>query len=116
MGCGMKTPRAKPGRKLQRTTRQERIQWLTEFKHSRLSAKAFAEQHALNYATLCRWKRKGMPRSKSAEFVEVQYAAPLQTNELLVELGSGIRLTVKSAEQIEWVVTLIRRLSRGRGC
>jgi hypothetical protein len=107
---------SKSSRKLLRLPKAERDQWVSRLKKSGLTARAFAEKHGLNYATLCRWKNKSKVPGKSPGFVEVQCPGPQVPMEMVIEHRSGLRMTIRSSEQVEWAAALINRLPKVKAC
>lgn len=99
-----------------RTTATRRTQLLAAFERSGLSAAAFARQHRLHYTTFCNWRqRQGKPQP-SPGFVQVELSPPPASVELVIELGSGVRVRITDAGQIELAVHLLKALSVPTPC
>jgi hypothetical protein len=103
------TPSSKQ-RKIVRHSKEQREQWVAKFKRSGLTARDFAQKNGLSYSALCRWNKATKPQ----EFVEVHCQTPALPME--IGLGSEVRVTIHSQEQVDWVSDLIRKLRRSRSC
>ena len=103
-------------KKFLRLPKAKRDHWVAKLGKSGLSASAFAEKHGLTYATLCRWRAKTTLQPKANDFVELQCPAPSSPIKMIIELRSGIRITINSHDQVEWAAALIGRLPRAKSC
>ena len=112
----MNDPISKSPRKILRLPKQQCDQWVARLRKSGISARAFAKKHGLNYATLCRWKAKSQVPEKFPGFVEVQCPGPQVAMEMLIEHRSGLRITIRSGEQVEWAAALINKLPKVKAC
>lgn len=99
-----------------RSTSTQRAQLLAAFDRSGLSAADFARKHHLNYTTFCGWCQRRDRATASPAFVQVEMPQPVESVELLVELGSAARLRVVCASQLEMAARLIQTFNASAAC
>ena len=107
---------AKSSRKLIRLPQKQWEHWIGRLEKSGLTAKAFAQKHDLNCATLRRWRQRLREQRPSEEFVEVDCQTPPPPTEMVVEHRSGWRLTIGGEEQVPWAAALIKEFSKVKAC
>ena len=96
------------------TSRKRRDQLLAAFDRSGLSAAAFARRQGLHYTTFCGWRQR---RSKASPgFVQVELPPAPGPVELVVEVGSQIRIRLSSAAQVDLVARLLQALNTQAAC
>ena len=86
------------------------------FDRSGLRAAEFARQHRLNYTTFCNWRQRRAQAKGLPAFVQVEVAPPPAPAELLIEVGSAVRLRLTSAGQLDLAAALLHRLATARPC
>ena len=107
---------AKTSRQLIRLPQKQWEHWIGRMEKSGLTAKAFAQKHDLNCATLRRWKKRLLDQGPSRKFVEVDGQTPPPPMEMVVEHRSGLRLTIHGERQVAWAAALLKELSKLRAC
>jgi hypothetical protein len=98
-----------------RTTARQRAKLLLAFDRSGLSAAAFAREHRINYTTFCGWRQQ-RDKSRAPNFVQVELPQPSTSEDLIVEIGAGVRLRIGSASQIPLAAALLVRMGREAAC
>lgn len=93
---------------------KRRVQLLSVFDRSGLSASAFARREGIHYTTFWGWRQR--QAKTSPKFVEVELSAPAAPVELLIELGAPARLRLTSPAQIELAARLLHRLNAPSPC
>jgi transposase-like protein len=98
-----------------RVSATRRAQLLAAFERSGLSAAAFARQHHLRYTTFCNWRQRQGKAAPSPDFVQVELPPPAPV-ELVLELGTGARVRITEAGQIELAARLLKALCAPTPC
>jgi transposase-like protein len=111
----MKTTNGFACHRRSRTSAAQRAQLLAAFERSGLSAAAFARQHDLHYTTFCGWRQRQGQAAPSPGFVQVELPPPAPV-ELVLELGTGARVRITDAGQIELAARLLQRLNAPTPC
>lgn len=106
----MKTSNGYVRHRRSRTTIVRRAQLLAAFERSGLSAAAFARQHDLHYSTFCGWRQRQGQAALSPGCVQVELPPPAPV-ELVLELGTGARVRITDAGQLELAARLLQRLN-----
>jgi transposase-like protein len=108
----MKRLNRSPGEESAHEYTRRRTELLAAFKRSGLSAAAFARQHGVNYGTFCGWRSRHNDSARALpKFVEVEMPDARAPVELVIEVGTGVRVRVQSAEQLELAVRLLAELN-----
>lgn len=81
-----------------------------------MSAAAFARQHGLRYTTFCNWRQRQGQAHPSPGFVQVELPPAAARAELVIELGTGARLRLTDAGQIELAARLLQALHAPTPC
>ena len=114
--AAMKTANGFARPRRSRASAARRAHLLAAFERSGLSAAAFARQHRLHSTTFCNWRqRQGKPQP-SPGFVQVELSPLPASVELVIELGSGARVRITDAGQIELAARLLQVLSHATPC
>ena len=103
-------------RRRSRTTATRRTQLLAAFERSGLSAAAFARQHDLHYTTFCGWRQRQGQAAPSPGFVQVELPPPSAPAELVLELGTGVRVRITEEGQLELAARLLKALCAPTPC
>ena len=93
---------------------KRRKELLAAFDRSGLSAAVFARRHGIHYTTLYAWRRRQAQASPG--FVEVELPTPTAPVELTIELGTQARMRIRSTDQVDLAVSLIRVLNAPAVC
>jgi hypothetical protein len=99
-----------------RTSPTQRAQLLATFERSGLSAAAFARRHRLHYTTFCNWRQRQGQAKPAPDFVQVELPPPSAPEELVLELGTGVRVRITDAGQIELAARLLKALCAPTPC
>ena len=99
-----------------RTSASRRTQLLAAFDGSGLSAAAFARQHGIGYSTFCGWRYRQAKTKPFPGFVEVEVPGPAAAVELLIEVGTHVRLRLSSAAQMELAAGFLHRFNALAAC
>lgn len=112
----MKTSNGFARRRRSRTPATRRTQLLAAFERSGLSAAAFARQHHVRYTTFCNWRQRQGQAKPAPDFVQVELPPPSAPAELVLELGTGVRVRITEAGQIELAARLLKALCARTPC
>ena len=111
---------------------QRREAILDAFEQSGMSGQAFARHVGVKYPTFASWiqkrrrlcseytkKKQSKSPASPITFVEARIEQPCQTalqNGLEVQIEAGIKMVIRSQEEVELAAGLIRSLSKSRSC
>ena len=112
----MKTSNGSIRHRRSRTTAPRRAQLLAAFERSGLSAAAFARQHRLHYTTFCNWRQRQGQAKPAPDFVQVELPPPSAPAELVLELGTGVRVRITEEGQLELAARLLKALCAPTPC
>jgi hypothetical protein len=98
-----------------RTTARQRAKLLNAFDRSGLSAAAFARKHQIHYTTFCGWRQR-RDKTRAPDFIQVELPGPGAGDELIVEIGTDVRLRIGSIHQIALAAALLGRMGKETAC
>jgi len=95
-----------------RFTKQERTNWLTQYRSSGLTQQAFAAQHGLKLGTLVQWlaRERRRPRPRPTSFVEVPLGRDREAQSWVAEISwpSGRRVRLGADAPKSWLGTVLK--------